>query len=61
MNKQPANGLSLNDQYIYLPSTTDITVRWKKMGWIPPSEDPKYKKKWADFRKLLAAGIESIK
>ena len=60
MNKQQ-NGLSLNDQYIYLPSTTDITVRWKKMGWVPPSEDPKYKKKWADFRKLLAAGIESIK
>lgn len=61
MNKQTNNGLSLNDQYIYLPSTTDITVRWKKMGWVPPSEDPKYKKKWADFRKLLAAGIESIK
>lgn len=60
-SQQNGNGLTLNDQYIYLPSTTDITVRWRKMGWMPPSEDPKYRKKWADFRKLLAAGIESIK
>jgi hypothetical protein len=58
---KPSNGLTFQDQYIYLPSTTDITVRWRKMGWVPPSEDPKYKKKWSDFRKLLAAGIESIK
>jgi len=61
MSKQASNGLTLNDQYIYTPSTTDITVRWRRMGWVPPSEDPKFRKKWADFRKLLAAGIESIK
>ena len=61
-NNQSTNGLSLQDQYIYLPSSTDVTIRWRKLhGWIPPSEDPKYRKKWADFRKLVAAGIESIK
>ena len=60
MKKQLNNGLSLGDQYIYTPSTTDITVRWKKMGWIPPTEDPVYQKKWAEFRQLLVAGIESI-
>ena len=56
-----SNGLSFQDQYIYLPSTTDITLRWRKMGWTPPSEDPKYKKKWYEFRKIVVAGIESIK
>lgn len=54
------NGLTLSDNYVYTPSTTDITIRWRKMGWIPPTEDPKYQKKWADFRMQCAQGIESL-
>ena len=29
-------------------------------GWVPPSENPQYQKKWADFRKIFVAGIESF-
>lgn len=49
------------DHYIYTPSTTDVTIRWKAIyGWVPPTEDPKYRKKWAEYRRLLAAGIETF-
>lgn len=58
--KKTTNGLSVSDNYIYTPSSTDITIRWRKAGWVPPTEDPKYHKKWADFRIQCAQGIESI-
>lgn len=58
--KKPTNGLSISDNYVYTPSSTDITIRWRKAGWIPPTEDPAYQKKWADFRIQCAQGIESI-
>lgn len=60
MSKKSTNGLSVSDNYIYTPSSTDITIRWRKAGWVPPTEDPKYQKKWADFRIQCAQGIESI-
>jgi hypothetical protein len=51
----------MSDHYIYTPSTTDVTIRWRaKYGWVPPSEDPKFMKKWADFRMHCAQGIEQI-
>jgi hypothetical protein len=38
-----------------------VTIRWKALyGWVPPTEDPKYRKKWAEYRRLLAAGIETF-
>jgi hypothetical protein len=52
--------MSLNDQ-IYTPSSTDITLLWRqKYGYIPASEQPAIKKKWADFKALMAKGIEDI-
>lgn len=49
------------DFYVYTPATTDVTIRWKTLyGWIPPTQDQKYQKKWANFRKITAAGIESL-
>jgi hypothetical protein len=49
------------DFYIYTPATTDVTIRWKTLyGWIPPTQDLVYQKKWANFRKGLVAGIESL-
>lgn len=49
------------DYYVYTPATTDVTIRWKNIyGWIPPTQDPVYQRKWANFRKILAAGIESL-
>lgn len=55
-----ANGMLLSDSYVYTPATTDVTIRWRANGWIPPSEQLKYKEKWAQFRANSAKGIESI-
>jgi len=52
--------ISQADLYVYTPASTDVTIRWKLRGWIPPTQDPVYQKKWADFRKISAAGIESL-
>lgn len=52
--------ISYSDLYVYTPASTDVTIRWKLRGWIPPTQDPAYQKKWADYRKISAAGIESL-
>lgn len=41
----------MND-YVWTPSGTDITERWRKMGWTPPSEQPSYQQKWTSYREL---------
>lgn len=41
----------MND-YIWTPSGTDITERWKKMGWVPPSETYAYQQKWSSYKEL---------
>ena len=50
----------LSDSYVYTPATTDVTIRWRAMGWIPPSEQDEFRQKWATFRATAAKGIESI-
>jgi hypothetical protein len=39
-------------EYIWTPPGTDITIRWKQMGWIPPSELPEYQSKWKFYQEL---------
>jgi len=41
----------MND-YIWTPSGTDITERWRRIGWVPPSEQPNYQNKWSAYREL---------
>lgn len=53
--------MSIPYEYVYTPSTTDVTIRWRiKYGWTPPTEQEHFKKKWADFRTQAARGIESL-
>ena len=42
----------MDNDYIYTPVGTDITVRWKLAGWIPPSELPEYLAKWKYYQEL---------
>jgi hypothetical protein len=59
---QTINGLYPSDFYIYTPATTDVTIRWRRLyGWVPPTENPDYQKKWASFRHMTVQGIESIR
>ena len=47
--------------YIYTPSSTDITIRWRKVyGYVPASEQAKYQKKWADFRALTLKTLDDV-
>lgn len=40
------------NDHIWTKSGTDITVRWKMHGWIPPSEQQEYKEKWRYYQNL---------
>jgi hypothetical protein len=38
--------------YIWTPTGTDITIRWRLRGWVPPSELQEYQQKWKYFQEL---------
>lgn len=38
--------------YVWTPAGTDITIRWRQQGWVPPSEQEVYKAKWRYFQEL---------
>jgi hypothetical protein len=46
------DGEQMNHEYIYTPTGTDITVRWRLQGWIPPSEQQEYLEKWKYYQEL---------
>ena len=31
-------------------NTTDVTIRWRLAGWIPPSEQAEYRLKWENSK-----------
>ena len=51
----------MENDFIYTPSSTDITIRWRKVyGYVPASEQAKYQKKWADFRALSLKTLDDV-
>jgi hypothetical protein len=40
------------NEHIWTASGTDITIRWRSKGWIPPSELPEYQAKWKYYQEL---------
>ena len=44
--------MSTTNEHIWTKAGTDITIRWKMFGWIPPSEQQEYKDKWRYFQNL---------
>jgi hypothetical protein len=42
----------MNNDHIWTATGTDITVRWRLVGWIPPSELQEYQDKWAYWQNL---------
>ena len=39
-------------EYIWTPTGTDITLRWRMQGWVPPSEQESYRAKWKYWQEL---------
>lgn len=46
----------MND-FVWTPSGTDITERWKQMGWIPPSQLPAFQDKWNRYKQLALRSL----
>ena len=44
--------MSITNEHIWTTAGTDITIRWRMLGWIPPSELQEYKDKWSYFQNL---------
>jgi hypothetical protein len=40
------------NEHIWTTSGTDITIRWRLCGWVPPSELQEYRDKWSYFQNL---------
>jgi hypothetical protein len=40
------------NEHIWTTSGTDITIRWRLTGWVPPSELQEYKDKWSYYQNL---------
>lgn len=50
-----------NQSYVYTPSSTDITVRWRKLyGYVPASEQIRFQKKWAEFRAITSRTLNDV-
>jgi hypothetical protein len=39
-------------EHIWTPAGTDITIRWRLAGWVPPSEQRVYREKWRHYQEL---------
>ena len=42
----------MNNEYIWTASGTDITIRWRIYGYVPPSEIQAYRDKWKYYQNL---------
>lgn len=40
------------NEYIWTPAGTDITERWRAMGWVPPSQSSAVQEKWNRYKEL---------
>jgi hypothetical protein len=40
------------NEHIWTTSGTDIPIRWRLAGWVPPSELQEYKDKWSYWQNL---------
>lgn len=48
----------LANDFVYTKAGTCITLRWRKMGWIPASEQPEIVEKWKYYQSLAARSFE---
>lgn len=48
----------MNDNYVWTAPGTDITLRWRLNGWVPPSELQEYKDKWKYYQNLPLRNLD---
>lgn len=47
------------NEFIYTKAGTCITTRWRKMGWVPASEQPEIVAKWKHYQSLATRTLDS--
>lgn len=51
----------MNKDHIWTQSSTDITIRWRKLhGYTPASEQAIYQRKWREWKAYLNRTIEDL-
>jgi hypothetical protein len=51
----------MNREHVWTQSSTDITIRWKKLyGYVPASEQAKFQRKWKEWKAYLNRTIEDL-
>jgi hypothetical protein len=48
------------NEHIWTTSGTDITIRWRLTGWVPPSELQEYKDKWSYYQNLPLRRLDDL-
>jgi hypothetical protein len=48
------------NEHIWTTSGTDITIRWRLTGWVPPSELQEYKDKWSYYQNLPLRRLDDM-
>lgn len=46
------------NNYIWTAPGTDITIRWRLNGWLPPSELQEYRDKWKYYQNLPLRNLD---
>jgi len=46
------------NEHIWTAAGTDITLRWRLAGWVPPSELQEYRDKWKYFQNLPLRNLD---
>ena len=47
------------NEHIWTASGTDITIRWRMNGYVPPSEIQEYKDKWKYYQNLPLRSLDA--
>lgn len=42
----------MDDDFIWTAPGTDVTIRWRLKGWLPPSELNEFRDKWRYYQNL---------
>lgn len=51
----------MNREHVWTQSSTDITIRWRKLyGYVPASEQAKFQRKWKEWKAYLNRTIEDL-
>jgi len=45
-------------EYIWTAPGTDVTIRWRLHGWVPPSELQEYRDKWKYYQNLPLRNLD---